>query len=101
MNADSTFTYWHKPSKPRSTRNVPKPMHTESIRKVEKMAAAKAAAFHDTEWLRIVEECADSDRLTPRQIPFVDDMLEWVRDGSEPTERQATWLRAIHKRIRK
>ena len=58
-------------------------------------------AFHDPEWMMVVEECAASYQLTPKERGFVEDMLGWIRDGSEPTERQGAWLKSIHRRIRR
>ncbi len=56
-------------------------------------------AFHDPEWMTVVEECAASYQLTSKERGFVEDMLGWIRDGSEPTEKQAAWLRSIHRRV--
>jgi len=63
-------------------------------------AEAHATTFYDPDWMRIAEECADSLRLTPREHDFVQSMLEWISDGSEPTEKQAAWLKSIHRRVR-
>jgi len=64
-------------------------------------AEARApAAFYDADWMAIAESCAASNRLTPRERDFVSSMLEWIGDGSEPTEKQAAWLKSIHRRVR-
>lgn len=68
-------------------------------------AESKSTAFHNVNaqpsWHDIAVACAaDSDRLfNDRERQFVEDMIRLTVRGGEPSEKQASWLRKIYRRI--
>jgi hypothetical protein len=69
---------------------------------------AQPATFHNVDddgppWHAIACECAALlDQMRDQQEKdFVADMVRWITCGSEPTEKQAKWLRSIYVRVRR
>ena len=55
----------------------------------------------DKTWREVAIWCRDNSRgrLNEREFEFVRDMTARLVCGGEPTEKQATWLRAIYARL--
>lgn len=53
-------------------------------------------------WGQMATWCASKGfgRLTPKELTFVNDMARRLVFGGAPTERQATWLRAIYAKLK-
>jgi hypothetical protein len=68
-------------------------------------AQQQQPAWHDVgdpSWHAIACECAHSGRLRDqKEKDFVADMMRWTVHGTEPTEKQAKWLRSIYVRVRR
>jgi hypothetical protein len=53
------------------------------------------------DWHSVACECqAHSERLSPREQDFVEDMVKWSALRT-PTEKQQAWLLSIHRRVRR
>lgn len=52
-------------------------------------------------WRGVAMYCHDRNRcLNPREAEFAADMCSRLVCGGQPTERQASWLRAIYAKVR-
>lgn len=78
-------------------RDPPKPEPT-----AEQRQRRGWSPFGENEWLAKAEYCAEHlGDLSPREADFVADMVEKLKRWGEPTEKQASWLGAIHSRMRR
>jgi hypothetical protein len=65
--------------------------------------AAPAAGGEPETWQEIAKWCRAHDRgqLKQHERQFVNDMAARLVCGGEPTERQASWLRALYARLKR
>ena len=97
-----------------------------TVRAIERTLKSSGLSFHDlagalerepatrvvyrdwapscpTTWHELALWCAEHDegRLRQHERDFVDDMVDDLVCDGEPTEKQAAWLRALYRKLRK
>ena len=82
----------HAQAEGRSTAEEPQP--DESLSEDER-SIQTVVAFGDSMWLRMSKWGKVNDTLTPKERKFVYDVGQYIREGWQPTIRQARWALKI------